>query len=256
MKNLLKYEIMGSYKNNLMLIAIDLIVNIALILTAYKFNAFIPNFVIMTILNIGAFFIMLAFNISSFVNELYDDRGYLTFTLPIKGNRIFGMKLISSLMWMALLSVLSSGPIFYMFNITFTPILDLGIKSYISDYFTLKNILFMFAQGILSYTTFLITAYFSIILSKVAFKDKKVGKFLALIIYLALNTLYSLVQFILTKVLPGGIEIIKGTSQNFSTGTFGLTGLDINIASSIFGIVMSIILFVLGSNMLDKKVDI
>lgn len=256
MKNLLKYEIKGNYKNNLLLIATISIVNIILILTAYRHNWFLPNFVTMVILNIGAFFIMMGFNISSFTGELYEDKGYLTFTLPVRGSELLGVKLASSTMWMMLLSILLFFPIIHMFDITFTSILDVGTKNDIYNLLTLKNVLFMFIEGLFSYIVFLITAYFSIILSKAVLKDKKVGKLLALIIFLALNTIYGLAQFVLIKVFPGSIEIIKGTSQKFSAGTLGLTGLNINIALIVFGIVMSIILFIIGSNMLDKKVDI
>ena len=107
----MKYEIKGSYKFILGILALVLILTTALY--SYEFrgqpiNSMTSNpaFVEIAILIIlGAAFAAFLYIVDSFRKELYDDRGYLTFTLPLSGNQILGSKLIVAIMWFILLGV-------------------------------------------------------------------------------------------------------------------------------------------------------
>lgn len=99
----MKYEIKGTYKILLGILALVLI----LITGIYMYSRDSSNF-----LNFGAIFMTLSvlvlfgtslatflYIVSSFKNELYEDRGYLTFTLPLTGNQIVGAKLLVAMFW-------------------------------------------------------------------------------------------------------------------------------------------------------------
>lgn len=111
----MKYEIKGTYKFILGLILTVLIASTGLQLYVRNslsniYNSNIDPFrmsnllvVVLVLVIFGAFITTLFYIIGSFRKELYEDRGYLTFSLPLTGKQILGSKLIIALMWYAIL---------------------------------------------------------------------------------------------------------------------------------------------------------
>ena len=118
MRKYMKYEIKGSYKIILGIIAMVLIastiiqVNISGQIkldsadSANTINGFGTFMLVVSISVIfGAFLTAFFQIIGSFRKELYEDRGYLTFTLPLTGNEILGAKLLVAITWFLVLGI-------------------------------------------------------------------------------------------------------------------------------------------------------
>ena len=118
MKKYMKYEIKGSYKFILGIIAILIIASTIIqwnikvgMDKALTFGDGTPTSLAgimmgLSVLVIFGAFLVAAFHIiGSFRKELYEDRGYLTFTLPLSGYQIVGSKLIVAILWFTAIGV-------------------------------------------------------------------------------------------------------------------------------------------------------
>ena len=201
----IKYEIKGSYKFILGVLALVLILTTGIYTYVNKTDggsAFGGAFIgISSMVIFGTLLTTFIYIVGSFRKELYEDRGYLTFTLPLTGNEILGAKLIVAIIWFVLLGIVIIGYNIVM-AITMTPAeISWGfIKTYI-----LPNInngikaamLFTFISGIST----LILIYFSMALSRVTFRNKKIGGFW-FVIFLVLSVLIGIGQVKLIEALP------------------------------------------------------
>ena len=198
MKKYIKYEIKGSYKFILGIIAILIIAstivqwNIKSVTDlnnpasmAGNMTAFKGLMLIVSVLVIfGAFLVAFFHIIGSFRKELYEDRGYLTFTLPLTGNQIVGSKLIVAMLWFTAL-----GLVILSYN------LILGLALFGGSWVDVAKELFsmintgVFSLGIVSGLSSILTLiliYFSIALSRVSIRNKKIGG-IWFIVFLILN---------------------------------------------------------------------
>src|SRR5690625_4953700 len=108
MFKLMKYEIKGTYK---FVLATILVVALATAGIQYMFHNMkvymeagnmLLNTLLLPLLSIvimAASISFIVFLIQSFRKELYEDRGYLTFTLPLSGRKILGCKFITAILW-------------------------------------------------------------------------------------------------------------------------------------------------------------
>lgn len=260
MGRLLKYELKGSYK----IIGIILVI---LIIVALGLNFKIGEWAETTIMGVTSFAVFGAllstfiYLVELFRKELYEDTGYLTFTLPITGNSIVGAKLLSSLIWIFVVGTV--GGLLGLLNAkcAFGPYVKLG------SIFT-KQSFIVAISGVVSVITTLLLIYFSITISRMTIRNKKVGG-LWFIIFILLNVAIAYLQIKLIKWIPYYIdtnswEIVKqGMNMvadiNFS-GTmlqFSINGdVYLNIASIIFNIVLTVGLFLGTGYLLEKKVDL
>jgi ABC-type transport system involved in multi-copper enzyme maturation permease subunit len=105
----MKYELKGTYKFMLAIIFAVLFAT-----TGIQFfinnkindarNAMIMNYLpflmmMFMLIIFGALIAATIFIINSYRKELYEDRGYLTFTLPLTGRQFLGSKLVVALFW-------------------------------------------------------------------------------------------------------------------------------------------------------------
>src|SRR5699024_5073236 len=120
MKKLLKYELKGTFKFILMvLLTIVLASSVAQIgiyrLTKIQvleanqvsgpvFGAFLIGIAFLVIW--ASFLVSFFYIVNNFNKELLDDRGYLTFTLPLKGREILSSKVISALISFLFLTIM------------------------------------------------------------------------------------------------------------------------------------------------------
>ena len=276
----IKYEIRGTYKYILGIFALVLIVST--ILYAYSIGSD-------GMLALGGMFIGLLaliifatalttflYIVGSFKKELYEDRGYLTFTLPLTGNQIVGSKLIVAFMWFAILGIAIA-----VYNIilifTFIPV-DINLSEIfdnISRFISIKAIVYMGLSFIFSIITNLVTIYFSMALSRVTLRNKKIGS-TWFIIFLVLSTVLSYGQFQIGDIFPYHLDLntfdivtMNSLTRGFHTqldngfvmsmdGGMGMdTGmLATNIGAIVYNIVTTVLLFLGTGYLIEKKIDL
>ena len=225
MKKYMKYEIKGSYKFILGIIAILIIAS-----TIIQWNikdvignldnpasfgtdmtAFKGLMLGTSVLVIFGAFLVAAFHIlGSFKKELYEDRGYLTFTLPLSGNQIVGSKLIVAMLWFTAIGVS-----ILIFNIILGLILFGGSwVDLAKELFSMVNtgVLSLGIVSILGSILTLLLIYFSIALSRVSIRNKKIGG-IWFIVFLILNALTGYITMKMSSLVPyylsiGGLKVL------------------------------------------------
>lgn len=283
MKKFMKYEIKGTYKFVLGIIAILIIASTIIQLNISKqlkldlgslgggsvITGFEIFMLITSILVIfGAFLIAFFHIIGSFRKELYEDRGYLTFTLPLTGNQILGAKLIIALLWFT-----SLGISIVLYNFVLAMIIfgsnwmDIG-----KELFKMVNsgmLSIGIVSGLSSITT-LILIYFSIALSRVSFKNKKIGG-LWFVIFLILNAVSSYTVLKISEAIPYFLNLKTfkilhfyeiGILPNINNGIGNLMILGnnyeayINVIGNLAQLAIAVAAFLATGYLIEKKVDI
>ncbi|WFA09071.1 hypothetical protein [Tissierella sp. Yu-01] len=285
----MKYELKGTYK--FMLAIILTVLGASTGLQIYAKNLFMsessiqPNAIsvlfitIMGFLIFGAFITALFYIIGSFRKELYEDRGYLTFSLPLTGNQILGSKTLIALMWAALLilfsllynfvlaMVLHGGIVFDELIDSFRFLFSLGVNDIIIT---------IFLAFIFSGISTLLLIYFSIALSRVTIRNKKVGG-MWFIIFLILNSLLAYLTVVSVEVFPfyfdmsnfkiiaesdlahymgNNIGYIMSAGSNSGMVVSSTNGVILNIGSTLFSILMTIGIFLGTSYLIERKIDL
>lgn len=276
MGKLIKYEIKGTYKYILGVLALllTLITGIHFYIVGNQGGSAIgASLMFLSVLVIfGAGLTTFLYIVNSFRKELYDDRGYLTFTLPLTGNQIVGGKLIVALMWFILLGIvigaynilmtLSFVPGEFIFSEMFTMLKNAGI--------TYKTIIVMIMQSFISGVNTLILIYFSMALGRVTFRNKKIGG-LWFVIFLILTALLSYSQIKVAQLVPyyldintfriGTMDMINyGFDVNISQSGAMMTGdmgnMMINIGSFLYSIIMGVLTFLGTGYLIENKIDL
>jgi hypothetical protein len=210
MRKYMKYEIKGTYKFILGILLVVLIASTVIQLNVqsdisggtngfeglgFKALLFITSILVI----FGAFLTAFFYIIGSFRKELYDDRGYLTFTLPLTGNQILGSKLLVSLLWYI---TLGSGIVIY--NMLLSLILFGNEWTYIiKTIFENINmsIISVGIMGIVSTIVTLILIYFSIALSRVSIRNKKIGG-IWFVVFIILNMFVTFITYKVSGLFP------------------------------------------------------
>ena len=289
MKKFMKYEIKGTYKFILGILLVVLIASTVIQLglqsdikqldrsTSFVNSSFGGLMLLTSILVIfGAFLTAFFYIIGSFRKELYEDRGYLTFTLPLTGKQILASKLLVSLLWYL---VLGAGIIIY--NIVLSLILFGNEWIYIVRTIA-ENINPGFVSvgvvSILSTLVTLILIYFSISLSKVSIRNKKIGG-IWFIVFIVLNMIITTIIFKISTSLPYYLSLsdfsishiyniataAPGTSSGLvvlgnEANALMFMGSDfkpyLNVFGSLFQLLVVIIGFLATGYLIENKVDI
>lgn len=281
----LKYELMGTYRFMISaILAMVVTLSSGRLLVNYVMNQYGDGnliqspiiglaFAVMGFVLIGAIISIFFYIISSFRKELYEDRGYLTFSLPLSGSQILGAKLLSALIWITLLGVVSLT--------TFLVVALIGSDIVPSEIFEMLKYMFkdngigltllLIITGIVSTITLLLQIYFSITLSRVSIKNRKIGGFW-IIVFLILNSITTYATVLATKIIPYYLDLnsfklirnVEGFSGNntsifMSPGgmmTSEILGTTANIGAGLFSLILIICLFLGTSYLLEKKLDI
>lgn len=217
MGKLMKYEIKGSYRYILGVLALVVILTGGIYF--YMNNAIANDGTTLQALFIGLSFMVIFgtmfatffYIVNLFRKELYEDRGYLTFTLPLTGKEILGSKLLVAIFWFAVLGlgILISNliglrmviPSEFWKDIPFGEILgEIGLGPIIS------LVLFSILGGVVS----LITIYFSMALGRITMKNRKLSGIwfiiflvVSFIINIGLMQFKDLVPYYLNVSRPG-----------------------------------------------------
>lgn len=270
----IKYELKGNYKFILGVLALVLILTTgiyAYIAHADESSSMGAIFMGLSVLVIfGALLTTFLYIVGSFRKELYEDRGYLTFTLPLTGNQILGAKLIVAIIWFSLLGI-AIGSYNMLMVIVFSP-----IRPAFSDIIAILRgipvkevsvlLLFIFISGIST----LILIYFSMTLSRVTFRNKKIGG-LWFVIFLVLSGLVTIGQTKIIQGLPYYLDlntfrIISNDMLNYAfhiemssaglmaSGNMGNAVL--NIAGFIYSIAVAVVFFLGTGYIIENKIDL
>jgi ABC-2 type transport system permease protein len=263
MGRLIKYQLKGSYKVICILLSITLILGL---LIHTRIGKWMGDVIIgvSSLIIFGIYLAAFIFIIGLFRKDLYEDTGYLTFTLPLTGNQVVGAHLITSIIWSIVLGIVL-GALTY-FNIR-------TIAEPYGQFFDM-SLLFnktSFLLGIVTFlsgVSFILLIYFSMAISRVTIRNKKVGGFW-FVIFLILSALLSLFQYKLSVWFPQYINIYSGEILKanmyaipsvvvqymglmFATGE----GAYLSIAGAIFGIIKIVALFLGTGYLIENKIDL
>lgn len=273
MGNYIKYEIKGTYKFILGIIAILCIAFTIIQLNVENadgqgallfFSIILPGLVIF-----GAYITAFFYIVGGFRKELYEDRGYLTFSLPLSGNQILGAKILVAALWF-----FSIGALVAVYNIILAIVLHLG-----DLVFKLNDVIKFMGKiqigtlavvFVLSCITTLIMIYFSIALSRVTIKNKKVGG-LWFVLFLVMSSLYEYLSVQVSKLLPyyfdfanlkmASINGIMNSNVEVALGSPIITGnvpgeIYVGIASLLLTIAIGVGMFIGTGHLIEKKIDL
>ncbi|WP_033826496.1 membrane protein [Bacillus andreraoultii] len=275
MLKLMKYEIKGTFKYiiGIMALVLLLITGIYMYVTkGSEPSGFGVLFIVLSILVIfGAGLSTFLYIVGSFKKELYEDRGYLTFTLPLTGNQIIGAKLIVATMWFILL-----GTVIGLYNVLMVYVTNRGnidlstIFLYLSETIRVQEYIVGAIGGIFSIVILLMIIYFSMALSRVTFRNKRIGG-LWFVIFLILSGILLYGQVVVADLFPYYINwrsFEVGTMETFfnMNPTIDITsGFNVqvdpmimmtNIATTIYNIVTFVALYLGTSYIIEKKIDV
>ena len=288
MLNFIKYEIKGTYKYIAGAVALVLVLIGALFGTIFYLSknhgdsTSFGLFLIITIFVLFGTAITTVFYIivGSFRKELYEDRGYLTFTLPLTGKQIVASKVIAALLWLTVMGIIIVGFITALFLIL-APQTEYGIREIFSQFYAaimdeigIRGSIFGFIVYNFSTISMLLLIYFSMAIGKITIKNKKIDG-LWFLIYILLVFLIGFIQYKIMELVPYyfniqnmNIETVEDIFKNAITNEISVkynNGLDIsgqfgflrvNIASAIYNILVTLGLFVGTGYLIDKKIDL
>ncbi|MBU3159698.1 hypothetical protein KPL37_08040 [Clostridium frigoris] len=248
MFKLVKYELRANF---LTIIGICITVIIAsLLLMTKKGTWTIAVPALSACFTIGSMIVIFIVSLKILSQYLYGDSGYLLFTLPQSGTSIMASRLIAALIQISIVGIVT----ILMLYLTVTEKIDF---SFLKDIKASEMI-----EYIISYIWMIISSltiiYFCMIIGKVALKGKKIGKVGSFIIFIIISSLISWLSFKLMTILPqtlnlSNFTITNGNVMNFGTSSAAFT---VNIAQTIFDIIVFIGLFMTSSYLIDKKLDL
>jgi len=232
MFNLIKYELRGKMLT-ILGICLTVIIGNAFLMTH---SGGIGVLALSTFIGVFALVVICISSLSLMSDYLYDDQGYLLFTLPQSGVSILSSRLIAAVIQISIVAIVS----LFMFCV-----LDQGrIGNGILQGTEVREILYsilMYLWTIVSALTFI---YFCMVIGKITLKGKKIGKIGSLIIFFLLSGVRNGLSVMNSNFFPQIVQLDSFTSFT------------INVGNTIFDIVTFVILFMATSYLLEHKVDL
>ncbi|MGM0396975.1 MAG: hypothetical protein ACQEP4_07960 [Bacillota bacterium] len=214
----------------------------------------------------GALIGGMVYLIASFRKELYEDRGYLTFSLPLSGGQLLGSKLLVALFWLTLMGIS-----IVLYNLALAQIL-IGQNLFGDIWSTMReidNFGFLFTGSIITSlmesAVTLLLVYFAITISRVSIKSRKIGS-LWFMLFIVMTSVIAYIQELIAKLLPMYLDLstmgiigqreayIMGIDSQFG-GTLSIQGV-VSIPGLLFQILLAVGIFFATAYMLDNKIDI
>ena len=215
---------------------------------------------------IGSIIGGMVYLISSYRRELYEDRGYLTFSLPLSGGQLLGSKLIVALFWGTVMGIS-----IILYNLILAQML-IGYNLFGELWkiaAQIDNFGFLFAGSVITSlmesAVTLLLVYFAITVSRVSIKSRKIGS-LWFILFIVLTSIVTYIQEFIAKQLPMYLDLsrmemigqkeayIMGIDSQFG-GTLSIQGV-VSIPGLLFQIVLIAGAFIATAYMLERKIDI
>ncbi len=246
MFNLIKYELKAYYKDLIIMVAAICIVSMLLYTRfgVWQHDAIVG---VSFLISFAAMIAVLISNITLFSRDMYSNSGYLLFTLPKTGYSILASKVLT-----ALIQGLIVGSVAIIFNyitISLSPAWSLNLLQALT-LIKAKTIVLSIVSSIFQYAYFLVLVYFSISLSKIAIRKKKLGKLSGFVIFIIISLILGKLTTMLMTVFPQEFNISLFTNSN------QWIAFPINIAALIFSIVTFIMLFLGTSYIIENKIDL
>ena len=175
-------------------------------------------------------------SITMMSDYLYDEQGYLLFTLPQSGVSIMLSRLLAAIAQISIVSIVS----LLMFCVVDQQkVLNAMLRHVMVS--ELAYSLFMYLCTIISTLTLI---YLCLVVGKIALRGKKVGKIGSFIILIILSMGHNGLTFIISNFFPQSVDL-----DSIST-------ISINIGTTIFDAVVFAMLFVATSYLLENKVEL
>lgn len=258
MGKFLKYELKGNCKLLSGLIAVAVLLYTIVLLKINDSNTPIMIALFSTV-TFGLFIMTLVFVVNSFKNELYEDRGYLTFTLPLSGRKILLAKLLGGIIWFIVAGIIVS--IFSLLLMASSIPGFLHELSQLNSYVNVKAVLMISVLfAIICVMVLLLLIYFSITITKVAVRKKKISGFLGLLVFIVLNFIILYIGYRVMNLFPQTVNIdlnfLLGAKAKYDLVSTDGQGFGINIALIIYDILVCIAIFLSTAYLMDNKIDI
>ena len=234
MLNLIKYEVRGKLLTILGICLTVIIGNLFLLTKVSSGGIGVP--LLSTILGVGALIVISLSTLTLLSDYLYDDQGYLLFTLPQSGVSILASRLIAAVLQISIVAIVSVG----MFCLIDQGRIWNGMLQGMGVRELLYSIL-MYLWTIVSTLTFI---YFCMVLGRIALKGKKIGKIGSFIIFFVLSIIRNGLTFLIANFFPQMVQLDS------------VTTVTMNIGSTLFDIITFGILFMATSYLLEHKVDL
>ncbi|MFL0253227.1 hypothetical protein ACJDT4_22735 [Clostridium neuense] len=249
MPNLIKYELKTVWRDLLVILAVIILLNLALLT---RINVWQSELVFGSscLIYFGGLVAVFISNIRIFTRDLKEDTGYLLFSVPQSGYSILGGKLV-----VVLLEFVSSSII----GIAFMYIFSEQLSFKLFNGFNGGSVLQMLGT-LYGYISLIIVIYFIIAFTKMIMKGKRLSGLVEVIIFIAFGVISYYLEDIIEKILPqrmnisGGIVNLNISSSKISDAAYG--NVSFNIANGVLGFIITVILFVATAYILEKKIDI
>ncbi|MDF2502944.1 hypothetical protein [Clostridium sp.] len=257
MFKLIKYEIIGKYRAFGILVAVAIILNLLLMTRSGVWPD--PAIIMLSVFIAGLVsVVLLIWCIGLFSQDLYEDKGYLTYILPKKGYSIVGSKIIVSLIAYIITGIITG--LFIVYFIVNTKDLQMQLVFIGSGRITRLFVISLIGMSIMA-ISLLINIYFSISLTRMAITKKRVGKFAAFIVFIIISIIIGFASDGLTHLFPQTISlnIINGFVFNGISASSDLVSnnaIPSNISTLIFDFVLFWVFFFLTSYIIENKVDL
>ncbi|MCI1575992.1 MAG: hypothetical protein LKH78_09795 [Weizmannia coagulans] len=271
-----KYEIRGTYKFILGILALVFILLTSMYAYSNKEGSLFHSAQIFMSIGVmllfGAALIAFLYIVGSFRKELYEDSGYLTFTLPLTGNQILGSKLIAALIWFIGLGI-AVALINFLLMMIFSPFHIYHLSQLffmISKVLSIKACIYMIFSMACSVVSVLLLIYFSMALGKVTFRHKKIGG-LWFVLFIILSSIFGYIDTEISQWIPYYLDLNTfhvGTPASYqdllqmpyhggglyfhAVSGYAAT----NIASSVYHLALMIALFLGTGYLIEKKIDL
>lgn len=234
MLNLIKYELRGKFLSIAGICLTVIIGNLFLMTKVGSWEIGVP--VLSTFLGVGALIVMFLSSLTLMSDYLYDEQGYLLFTLPQSGVSIMLSRLLAAVAQISMITIVS----ILMFCLVDQEKIMKAILRHVEVHELLYSVV-MYLWTIVSALTLI---YFCLVVGKIALKGKKLGKIGSFIIFILLSVGHNGLTFIISNFFPQSVQL-----DSISTIT-------INIGTTIFDVVAFAILFWATSYLLENKVEL
>jgi len=251
MFKLIKYELRATFLTIIGICTTVIIANLLLMIKKNSWQIAVPA--LSLILAVVAIVVIFISSLKIMSKYLYEDSGYLLFTLPQSGVSIIGSRLITALIQISIVVFVSV----LMCYFTITPKIDFAFLKDIKLGIMLYSIVNYICMIFYSLTII----YFCMVMGKVALKGKKIGKIGSFIIFIILTMIIGWVSVKTTTLLPQNLDLSNfsiNTTNALVNSDFSVSGgnYNINIAQSILDIIIFAGLFMTSSYLIDKKLDL
>ena len=238
MFNLIKYELRGRLLT-ITGICLTIIMGNLFLMTQMGSGG-IGVTVLSTILGIGGLVVIFISSLTLMSDYLYNDQGYLLFTLPQSGVSLTASRLIAAVIQISIVTIVS---VIMFFLIDQGRILNSILQG--TEVHEILTSVLMYLWTIVSALTFI---YFCMVVGKITFKGKKIGKIGSFIIFFLFSGVRNWLSGINSNFFPKIVQFDLLTAFN--------TSFTMNVGNTVFEIAIFGILFMATSYLLEHKVDL